>query len=91
MALETQWRGDIAGLTYIETSTLWRQEHNGYSHQNPGVSFVSSDIFGIKLTYSSLEDSSRFPEAWLGSISLPTPTRVLAPSTTVFEPRTTFL
>lgn len=38
MALETKWRGDIAGLTYIETSTLWRQEHNGYSHQNPGVS-----------------------------------------------------
>lgn len=29
MALETKWRGDIAGLTYIETSTLWRQEHNG--------------------------------------------------------------
>ena len=43
MALETNWRGDVAGLTYIETSTLWRQEHNGYSHQNPGLigSFVS--------------------------------------------------
>ncbi|KAK6910444.1 hypothetical protein I203_104476 [Kwoniella mangroviensis CBS 8507] len=37
MALDTQWRGDVAGLTYIETSTLWRQEHNGYSHQNPGL------------------------------------------------------
>lgn len=25
------------------TSTLWRQEHNGYSHQNPGLigSFIS--------------------------------------------------
>jgi len=43
MAMETKWRGDIAGLTYIETSTLWRQEHNGYSHQNPGLvgSFIS--------------------------------------------------
>ncbi|WVR07520.1 hypothetical protein IAU60_004562 [Kwoniella sp. DSM 27419] len=43
MALETKWRGDIAGMTYIETSTLWRQEHNGYSHQNPGLigSFVA--------------------------------------------------
>jgi xylulose-5-phosphate/fructose-6-phosphate phosphoketolase len=29
MALETKWRGDVAGLTYIESSTLWRQEHNG--------------------------------------------------------------
>lgn len=43
MALETQWRGDVAGLTYVMTSTLWRQEHNGYSHQNPGLigSFIS--------------------------------------------------
>ena len=43
MAIETTWRQDIAGLTYIETSTLWRQEHNGYSHQNPGLigSFIS--------------------------------------------------
>jgi len=35
MAFETKWRGDVASLNYIETSTLWRQEHNGYSHQNP--------------------------------------------------------
>jgi len=27
-------------LNYIMTSTLWRQEHNGYSHQNPG--FIGS-------------------------------------------------
>ena len=33
MASETRWRGDVASLNYIETSTLWRQEHNGYSHQ----------------------------------------------------------
>jgi len=33
---ETKWRGDVASFNYIETSTLWRQEHNGYSHQNPG-------------------------------------------------------
>lgn len=37
MALETNWRQSVAGLTYIESSTLWRQEHNGYSHQNPGL------------------------------------------------------
>ncbi|KAF8312100.1 phosphoketolase [Clavulina sp. PMI_390] len=40
MAVEAAWRSDVASLNYIETSTLWRQEHNGYSHQNPG--FVSS-------------------------------------------------
>lgn len=27
----------MSSLNYIETSTLWRQEHNGYSHQNPGL------------------------------------------------------
>lgn len=33
---ETPWRGDIPSLTYILTSSGWRQEHNGFSHQNPG-------------------------------------------------------
>lgn len=33
------WREDIASLNYLLTSTCWRQEHNGYSHQNPG--FIS--------------------------------------------------
>jgi xylulose-5-phosphate/fructose-6-phosphate phosphoketolase len=33
---EFPWRGDCAGLTYILTSSGWRQEHNGFSHQNPG-------------------------------------------------------
>ncbi|KAM0748828.1 D-xylulose 5-phosphate/D-fructose 6-phosphate phosphoketolase [Meredithblackwellia eburnea MCA 4105] len=36
MALETKWRSPQASLTYIETSTWTRQEHNGFSHQNPG-------------------------------------------------------
>ncbi|HET7673107.1 MAG TPA: phosphoketolase [Candidatus Saccharimonadales bacterium] len=33
------WRQDIPSMNYLLTSTAWRQEHNGYSHQNP--SFVS--------------------------------------------------
>lgn len=32
----TPWRGDIASLNYILTSSGWEQEHNGFSHQNPG-------------------------------------------------------
>ena len=31
------WRLPVASLNYLETSTLWRQEHNGFSHQNPGL------------------------------------------------------
>lgn len=36
---EFPWRGDIPSLNYILTSSGWRQEHNGFSHQNPG--FIS--------------------------------------------------
>ncbi len=40
VARETPFRGDIASLNYILTSSGWRQEHNGFSHQNPG--FISN-------------------------------------------------
>ncbi|KAF2144057.1 uncharacterized protein K452DRAFT_356998 [Aplosporella prunicola CBS 121167] len=40
MAKEVSWRGDIGSLNYIETSTWTRQEHNGFSHQNP--SFIGA-------------------------------------------------
>src|SRR3989338_2637859 len=36
IAREIIWRGDIPSLNYILTSSGWRQEHNGFSHQNPG-------------------------------------------------------
>ena len=35
-AKEFPWRGDIPSFNYILTSSGWRQEHNGFSHQNPG-------------------------------------------------------
>lgn len=35
-ALEVPWRGSIPSLNYILTSSGWRQDHNGFSHQNPG-------------------------------------------------------
>ena len=34
------WRGELPSLNYILTSSGWRQEHNGFSHQNPG--FISN-------------------------------------------------
>lgn len=34
-AREETWRKPFASLNYLETSTLWRQEHNGFSHQSP--------------------------------------------------------
>ena len=35
-AKEVSWRGQIPSLNYILTSSGWRQDHNGFSHQNPG-------------------------------------------------------
>ena len=32
---QVPWRKPIASLNYILTSTGWRQDHNGFSHQNP--------------------------------------------------------
>ncbi len=37
MSQEIPWRLPISSLNYFETSTLWRQEHNGFSHQSPGL------------------------------------------------------
>jgi xylulose-5-phosphate/fructose-6-phosphate phosphoketolase len=31
-----QWRRPIASLNYLLTSHVWRQDHNGFSHQDPG-------------------------------------------------------
>ncbi len=36
IARDVEWRGDVPSLNYILTSSGWRQEHNGFSHQNPG-------------------------------------------------------
>jgi xylulose-5-phosphate/fructose-6-phosphate phosphoketolase len=33
---EVSWRKEIPSLNYILTSSGWRQDHNGFSHQNPG-------------------------------------------------------
>jgi xylulose-5-phosphate/fructose-6-phosphate phosphoketolase len=35
------WRRPIASLNYLLTSHVWRQDHNGFSHQDPGfIDFV---------------------------------------------------
>jgi xylulose-5-phosphate/fructose-6-phosphate phosphoketolase len=35
-ARELPWRGPIASLNYLLSSHVWRQDHNGFSHQDPG-------------------------------------------------------
>lgn len=33
---EVPWRQSIASLNYLLTSHVWQQDHNGFSHQDPG-------------------------------------------------------
>ena len=33
---DLDWRRSIASLNYLLTSHVWRQDHNGFSHQDPG-------------------------------------------------------
>ncbi len=33
---DISWRRPIASLNYLLTSHVWRQDHNGFSHQDPG-------------------------------------------------------
>merc|ERR1711939_886678 len=73
MARETAWRTDLSSINYIETSTWTRQEHNGFSHQNP--SFIGA-VLNLK------PDAARvyFP---------PDANTFLSQSLTAFAPRTT--
>jgi xylulose-5-phosphate/fructose-6-phosphate phosphoketolase len=47
------WRRPIASLNYLLTSHVWRQDHNGFSHQDPGfidhVANKKADIIRIYL------------------------------------------
>jgi xylulose-5-phosphate/fructose-6-phosphate phosphoketolase len=49
----TQWRAEIASLNLLITSTVWRQDHNGFTHQDPGFLDVvlnkSPDVVRIYL------------------------------------------
>ncbi len=36
MCSELPWRRDISSLNYLLTSHVWRQDHNGFTHQDPG-------------------------------------------------------
>lgn len=33
---DLHWRHDIASLNYILSSNVWQQDHNGFTHQDPG-------------------------------------------------------
>ena len=36
MSKEVPWRAPVSSLNLLITSTVWRQDHNGFTHQDPG-------------------------------------------------------
>ena len=51
-AAEIPWRQPIASLNYLLTSHVWRQDHNGFSHQDPGfIDHVVNKKAGIVRVY----------------------------------------
>ena len=64
---EIPWRRPIASLNYLLTSHVWRQDHNGFSHQDPG--FIDSR-------------DEQEGERRSASICRPTPTRCCRSPTT---------
>jgi xylulose-5-phosphate/fructose-6-phosphate phosphoketolase len=46
------WRQPIASLNYLLTSHVWRQDHNGFSHQDPGfIDLVVNKKAGVVRVY----------------------------------------
>lgn len=52
-ALEVEWRAKIASLNILLTALVWRQDHNGFTHQDPGfldvIANKSPDVVRIYL------------------------------------------
>jgi len=52
-ARNLEWRASVASLNYLLTSHVWRQDHNGFSHQDPGfidhVVNKSADVIRVYL------------------------------------------
>ena len=53
MTKQIPWRKDIPSLNYLLTSNVWQQDHNGYTHQEPGfldhIANKKSDIINLFL------------------------------------------
>ena len=50
---EIEWRAKVSSLNILLTATVWRQDHNGFTHQDPGfldvISNKSPDVVRIYL------------------------------------------
>lgn len=73
-ARELPWRKPISSLNYLLTSHVWRQDHNGFSHQDPGfVDLVANKSADIVRVYFPPDANTLL---WVGDHCLKTWNRV---------------
>jgi xylulose-5-phosphate/fructose-6-phosphate phosphoketolase len=71
---ELAWRKPISSLNYLLTSHVWRQDHNGFSHQDPGfVDLVANKKADIVRIYLPPDANTLL---WVGDHCLKTYDRV---------------
>lgn len=53
------WRADIASLNYVLTSHIWQQDHNGFTHQDPGfLNHVATKKASISRIYLPIDSNT---------------------------------
>ena len=56
---ELPWREDIASLNYVLTSHIWQQDHNGFTHQDPGfLNHVAMKKASISRMYLPIDSNT---------------------------------
>ncbi|MGV1794048.1 phosphoketolase [Rhizobium lusitanum] len=71
---ELEWRKPISSLNYLLTSHVWRQDHNGFSHQDPGfVDLVANKRADVVRIYLPPDANTLL---WVGDHCLRTYDRV---------------
>ncbi|MBB3394155.1 phosphoketolase family protein [Rhizobium sp. BK060] len=71
---ELAWRKPISSLNYLLTSHVWRQDHNGFSHQDPGfVDLVANKKADIVRIYLPPDANTLL---WVGDHCLKTYNRI---------------
>ncbi len=69
-----EWRKPISSLNYLLTSHVWRQDHNGFSHQDPGfVDLVANKTADVVRIYLPPDANTLL---WVGDHCLRTWNRV---------------
>lgn len=58
-SLETEFRSDLPAANLLSTSTCWRQDHNGFTHQSPAlISLLLNNPSGLANCLFPIDDVS---------------------------------